>query len=183
MRHRTSVKIKISLITIRSALPHIQNSFSTTFLWRHLLRPDRSCTFFPQTQEDPTRRRSLSCTDKQPWAPWCGAASQTSSPTRPPSLWWSRAGLWASSTGSYSCSSSLILSGQWCLFACFVGNFLLSVHPRPLWNCAVKERLKAFIKLSNSRTAERRTQILYWSTSNTTMYKYSFKVKGLNSKL
>lgn len=54
----------------------------------------------------------VTCADGQPWAPGCGAASLTSSPMRPPSLWWWRAGRWASSTGSYSCSSSHTLLGQ-----------------------------------------------------------------------
>lgn len=51
-------------------------------------------------------------TDGQRWARSSGASSLTSSPTRPPSRWWWRAGLWASSTGSCSCSSSRTSLGQ-----------------------------------------------------------------------
>lgn len=42
----------------------------------------------------------------------CGRASKTSSPTKPQSLWWWRAGPSASSTGSSSCSSSPTSSGE-----------------------------------------------------------------------
>lgn len=38
---------------------------------------------------------SLLHTDRQRWARSSGASSLTSSPTRPPSRWWWRAGLWA----------------------------------------------------------------------------------------
>lgn len=55
---------------------------------------------------------SLVHTDGQRWARSSGASSLTYSPTRPPSRWWWRAGLWASSTGSYSCSSSRTSLGQ-----------------------------------------------------------------------
>lgn len=72
---------------------------------------------FPsQTLVEEPGRRPLTRTDKQPWASWFGTLSLTSSPTRPPSLWWSRAGPWASSIGSYSCSSSHISLGQYVLF-------------------------------------------------------------------
>lgn len=53
----------------------------------------------------------------KPWHLWHWASLLASSHTRPPSLWWWRAGLWGSSTESYNCSSSPILLGE--SFCCF----------------------------------------------------------------
>lgn len=89
-------------------------SFYTETGFCHTSQERIGVALFPQTEED-LSLRALTHTDTQPWAAQRMAASRASSPTRPPSLWWSRAGLWASSTGSYSCSSSLILSGQYCV--------------------------------------------------------------------
>lgn len=122
---KTSVKIETTFLSSESGL----SWFTST---RPLTAPvEAGQEFFFQIQQDSDR--SVTRTDEQPWAPGRGAASPTSSPTRRPSLWWSRAGRWASSTGLYSCSSSRILLGQWLMFKCLhilwvivISDYLLS---------------------------------------------------------